>query len=319
MHIKPKYNFSDWLDFNKECYHAKKEWLYLSDRYLNTLIPQMPSKEYLHQRHTVFRIDMLMYLYARLHRQPGDTRLGVLCGVLTHLLDYLYDHRPLSDNDFAFVGRLMEIRKDYEPYDTLTRAVAELASVFWSMVHNPSIVTDTLEKMLKTQRDSLQQVNGQITAGYLEGLTKAKGHQSLCLYYSIANPDFGEEESEHLMTFGHYMQYMDDLEDFYEDRLENRNSCISSVAEGCYEAGHLLKLALPDLAAFYKRKQFDFDFFSNTVMLYHNSLIRSCQRRERLQHLPRGVQRLASLPKAIFGSFMPVFYLTPLELTDSVK
>jgi len=297
MYIKPKYNILDWKDFNNECQYAKKEWLYLSKNYLNTVTHQMSSKEYLHQRHTVFRIDMLMYLYARLRRQQGDTRLGVLCGLLTHLLDYFYDHRSMSNNDFAFAEQLIETRKDYHPYDPLTKALAELFSMFWSMVPNPSLVSRTLARMLETQRDSLQQVNERITLGNLEVLTRAKGHRSLCLYYSIANPDFDIEEAEHLEKFGYYMQYMDDLEDFYEDRFEHRYSCISSVTDGCDEASRLLDIALPDLATFYKGKKFDFEFFSNTVMFYHNFLMKSCQRRERLQYLPQGVQRLASLRK----------------------
>jgi len=37
MYIKPKYNILDWKDFNNECQYAKKEWLYLSKNYLNTV------------------------------------------------------------------------------------------------------------------------------------------------------------------------------------------------------------------------------------------------------------------------------------------
>jgi hypothetical protein len=319
MHFKPKYKILDLKDFYGECHNAKKEWLYLSNKYLHRVKDQMSSKEYLHQRHTVFRIDMLMYLYARLRRQECNTRLGVLCGILTHLLDYLYDHRPLSTNDFAFLERLREARKDYNPYDSFTQAVAELSSIFWSIVPNPSLVSGTLAGMLETQRDSLQQVEKYVTPGYLELLTKEKGHKSLCLYYSIVNPDFDKEEANHLVTFGHYMQHMDDLEDYYEDRLEHRNSCISNVAEGCDEANRLLKIALPDLAAFYKGEKFDFEFFSNAVMIYHNSLLKTCQRRERLQHFPSGVQKFISRTREFYSFFLPMYYLSPLELIDTVK
>ena len=135
----------------------------------------------------------------------------------------------------------------------------------------------------------------------LAALTEAKGHHSLCLYFSIANPDFGPKEAKALIAFGRYMQYMDDLEDFYEDRCEGRSSPVPSLEQGFDEAERLLHAARTDLAAFYNDAGYAFDFVWDKILFYHRAIRFACIMRERSARLPRRARKMIHRTKEEIG------------------
>jgi len=150
----------------------------------------------------------------------------------------------------------------------------------------------------------------------LDKITMLKGYHSVCLYFSIANPMFTKEESAHLVTFGYYMQYMDDLEDFYEDKLENRISSIISIDEGITEASRLLIEAQPDLAQFYDREEYEYDFVWDKVLFYHKAIIFACKAREKTRLLPKFLQKWIITTKEWTCRAIPFIYVAPVDWVD---
>lgn len=303
------------LAWNAECRRALFIWRDLRNTVLDRVIAEMPCNELDHLEHSVFRINAFMYLYARLRRQRHDTRLGVLCGILTYLLDYVYDKCSPTDERIDYLERLVNLEANPSGQGPTELAILQLVSLCWASLPDPEVVRCALAQMLCTQRDTMLQTSEQtpLTDDELRSLTKAKGHRSVCLYFSIANPHFSTNEAEHLAAFGYYMQYMDDLEDFYEDRSEHRGSCVPSVMAGCAEADGLLALAEPELAAFYDREAYDYDFFRTTARQYHRVILYACRRRELIRQLPQVFQRVVRARRAVLCRLLPLIYLSPME------
>jgi len=306
-----------WFDANAECGRARAEWLVLRDHYLQSAMETLSPKERLHIRHTVFRINGLMYLYAKLRRAQHNTQLGVLCGLVTHLLDYAYDYCSLSEDELDHIERVTCLQDQPNPNNSLETALYELCKLTWSIVPNPHLVQQALATMLRTQRESLVQNNigkgNVLSGGELKQITFMKGHHSICLYFSIANPLFSSVEARHLESFGYYMQYMDDLEDFYEDRAEARTSSVSTVHEGLHEAYKLLIAARPDLATFYDNPRYDYDLVWGKLIFYHRALCVVCVIREWIRRLPQFMQRGIHKVQEGVSSVIPFIYTAPID------
>src|SRR5579859_1254361 len=297
-------NWSTLWEAGIECRRVKAAWVDYSTGALRDIIGTLSTKERLHLRHTVFRINGLLYLYARLQRTKHDTHLGVICGLITHLLDYFYDHYTPTVDEIDRIERIIRLRDVPLPNEPLHRALHDLSTTFWSLVPDPVAVGQILDKMLETQRESLLQSEPSrvLTRSEIEALTLAKGHRSLCLYFTIANPRFNPAEAAHLIPFGHYMQYMDDLEDFYEDQAEGRVSAVPSVAEGLRQARRLLKASEPHLAAYYNRPKYDYDLVRDMVQLYDSIIRITVQLRELTRHLPRTLQKGSFYGREVLGA-----------------
>ena len=149
-------------------------------------------------------------------------------------------------------------------------------------------------------------------------LTRDKGHHSLCLYFAAVNPDFNEREALALTSFGNYMQYMDDLEDLYEDRAEGRQSLAPGVGRGMLRSTLLLHEARPDLASYYARSTtYDYGGVGGWLVVFHVGVLFACLVRELTRRLPRRIQRSMDRWHERLGHHIPLLNVTPLSWTQS--
>jgi hypothetical protein len=238
--------------------------------------------------------------------------------MITHLVDYFYDHCSPTADQIAKMERVIYLQEQPSESDPLQVALYRLSQVTWSLTPNPATVRQTLNSMLSTQKQSMVQMHPhvQLSENDLAHLTVNKGHRSLCLYFSIANPEFDVEEAASLMSFGHYMQFMDDLEDFYEDRAEGRNSTVSSGSENQEKATQLLRIAESDLVRFYNNDNYDYKFVRDRVLFFHNAMLFAFRIRELTRHFPKPVQRAIQTVRDFLSLLIPFFYVAPVEYTE---
>jgi hypothetical protein len=256
-----------------------------------------------------------MCLYAWMRRTDHDTEVGVLLGAITHLLDHVYDHRGLDAKQLHDIEDVVFMRRGPDPDDAFQTVLADLCTRAWAVVPGSEALRPCLERMLTTQRESLAQTErAALDPNTLHRLTLDKGHRSLCLYFSAANPGFSADEANALRSFGLYMQYMDDFEDMYEDRAEGRQSPISGVLHATREATAYLRPALRDLASFYRREPaYDWGIFAGWLVLFHLGILFSCMVREATRRLPDGLQRSLNRGQEAIGPIVPFIYAAPFE------
>jgi hypothetical protein len=113
--------------------------------------------------------------------------------------------------------------------------------------------------------------------------------------------------------FGHYMQYMDDLEDYYEDQAEGRISPVRSIHSGMVESTRLLMEAQPQLAEFYDYPHYQYDFVWNKVLFYHNAILLACRMREFTRRLPKSLQKIIICSKEVISYLIPYIYVAPVD------
>jgi hypothetical protein len=243
---------SPWRTANAECARAASELGTLHAELLHHLDPDLDPAERRHLTHTVHRINALLFLYATLRRAPHDTRLGVLLGAVTHLLDHAYDHPGGGPDRLAALEGVVLGGRRPAPDDPWQRVLGELAARCWASVADPAPIGPRLRRMIATQRRSRdQQGPVPMAPADLAELTADKGHHSVCLYFAAVNADFGPAEEAALRSFGSYLQFMDDLEDRFEDRADGRDSPVGSGIRAVREASRRFADARRDLAAFY--------------------------------------------------------------------
>lgn len=304
-----------WLNANRECKRVKTELANLNKSLLFGISQELSYKERLHLRHTTFRINALMYLYSKLVGLKHETRIGALCGAITHLLDYFYDQCAPSSEEVTRIENIIFAKEEPNNDDLLKSTLYELSRSLWDHVSNPEVVKSTLQNMLTTQGASIIQndIHTEIHSDQMNSLTLLKGHHSLCLYFSILNPMFSEEEAKHLTLFGHYMQYMDDLEDYYEDQAENRISSVQSIDIGANESTRLLMKAQPQLAEFYDYPHYQYGFVWNKVLFYHHAMLLACRMRELTRRLPKSLQKIIIYSKEVVSYLIPFIYVAPVD------
>jgi hypothetical protein len=187
--------WAQFWDAIAECERAESEWRRLQADGVDEVARLLSEKEQKHLSHTVYRINALLFLYSRLRGAPHDTRLGVLLGATTHLLDFAYDH---TDACLTSVEASEQaVLSGTADADSLIEAtLGRLAAEFWQLVANPETFRARLDDMLETQRASAaQEFDGVISSDELEQLTEDKGHRSICLYFSAVNATFGDAEA----------------------------------------------------------------------------------------------------------------------------
>lgn len=300
-----------------ECRRADTEWTRLRAHELVRIEATLPQKEARHLTHTVFRINALLFLYSRLCDEAHDTRRGVVLGAITYLLDYVYDHHAASGGEVAAFEAVIGGGAMVTGDDPLAHALSMLASEAWRSVANPVAIRAHLEAMLRTQRESMLQVGeSSLTEPALARLTRDKGHRSLCLYFAAVNPAFGADEARALERFGDYMQYMDDLEDYYEDKLEARRSPVSGPWIGMWEASRRFLPAHSDLRGYYgARHRRRYWMFLGWLMIYHSGIMLACVAREATGRLPAGVQIGIDRVTERLARRNPLFYVVPVTAT----
>ncbi|HSH04838.1 MAG TPA: hypothetical protein VLL52_20160 [Anaerolineae bacterium] len=307
-----------WYETNAECRRAEQVWKNIMVDIGGEICQNLSPKEFRHLRHSTFRINGLMHLYSTLRRQPHNTQLGVLSGMITHLLDYFYDHRLPTSAEIADMEKIISLKLKPQSSDWLENALYHLAKQTWAIIPNPHMVRDILSDMLGTQKDSLHQVEPvcKLTSEEMKHITKMKGYHSVCLYFSLANPNFTSQEANCLVSFGYYMQYMDDLEDFYEDQKESRRSLISSIDEGVDEATRLLKSAQNDLATLYDHQGYDYHMARNKVLFYHYAIRYYCLWGEYIRALPVSIKKGLAYSQEITSRLIPFFYMAPVNWAE---
>jgi hypothetical protein len=308
--------WSQFWDAIAECRRAETEWNRLRAESVDDVAALLTEKERRHLAHTVFRINALLFLYSRLRGAQHNTRLGVLLGATTHLLDFVYDHSPCSSKGIATSERAVMTAQAQEgsPVD---RTLGQLAGAFWPLIANRENFAARLEAMVETQRSSLAQENGgPIAPDALEQLTEEKGHRSLCLYFAAVNPAFDDTEAAALRRFGLYMQYMDDLEDFYEDRAENRTSPVTGPGRGALRATALLASARRDLQHHYGAESLrGYRIFMFWLSTFHVGILAGCASREVTRRLPPPLRKLYDSSAERVADRFPFFNVAPVGIS----
>jgi hypothetical protein len=300
-----------------ECRRAEEEFARLECEGLEEVKAELSSKEVRHLTHTVYRINGLLYLYDHLRGARHHTRLGVLLGSITYLLDYAYDHVAKSTLDVEPFERLVMLQGAPVADTPVARSLSRLAREMWQLADNKGALRERLSMMLETQRLTMaQSVVHPMPNDELESLTYEKGHRSLCLYFAAVNPVFGPDEAHALRKFGLYMQYMDDLEDFYEDLAERRQSPVPSPARGVLRATTLLRRALPELRRYYEASADGrYSIVATWIVLYHASIISACATREITRRLPSRVRLWADGFSERRAATNPLFHAAPVGLS----
>jgi len=307
---------------NAECRRAAARWAQLRDGLTGVLV-NLGEKEARHLEQTVYRINLLVFLYSRMRRIQHSTELGVLLGAITHLLDYAYDHGDLPAEKLHSFERTVASPHPTQPEGQLQLALSVLAGRFWPLVGNPGSVAKRLDDMLATQWDSLAQGHQErLGDAALRRITWDKGHRSLCLYFAAVDPDFSDTEALALRSLGGYMQYMDDLEDLYEDRVECRQSPVPGVARGIVETTRLCWRARRDLRSLSRREQvrYDYRMFGSCLVLFHIGMLAGVLLREATLRLPPRVQAAFAERRERLAHRMPLLRVVPLSVvTESTR
>ena len=304
------------VDAMAECRRAEIQWEQLRNELAVDTSLALSGKEARHLTHTVFRINALLFLYSRLRGAEHNTRLGVVLGAITHLLDYVYDHDADSVEHAARFEDLIRLRAAPTDGNPLALALAQLSGEVWRTVADPDLFAARLAVMLETQRASMAQSNGRLSHQALHELSQEKGHQSLCLYFAAVNARFDEQEAAALRTFGLYMQYMDDLEDYYEDRAEARQSPIESPLAGVWRTSRLLLAAHVDLRRHYRATSpGGYRIFTAWVRVFHAGIVLACTTRELTRRLPRRTQVWIDRRAEQLAERNPFFRVAPIGLT----
>ncbi|MEO3923326.1 hypothetical protein ABGB07_05635 [Micromonosporaceae bacterium B7E4] len=298
-----------WREANAECRRAARLFAALSAGPLTEVSATLGEPELRHLRHTVFRINALLFLYAKLLRRPHETELGVLLGAITHLLDHAYDHR--AGADVASFEEIVMLHRPPDRDQPLQTALATLAARAWRRIAAPALLAPRLHDMLDTQRRSLAQVGPTLDPTPLWELTSDKGFHSLCLYFAAVNERFGAEEAAALRAFGAYLQFMDDLEDLYEDRAEGRQSPVRGVLHGVRQGTVLFRAALRDITAFYRPGRYGVRAFVAWLVLFHLGIMVGALIRELTRRLPPGFQAGLERRQEWLSARVPFFYVAP--------
>ncbi|MEV6303134.1 hypothetical protein AB0M02_27240 [Actinoplanes sp. NPDC051861] len=302
-----------WQEAGRECRRVARVLGELITGELAEVVTVLPPHEVRHLRHTVFRINSLLYLYAKLLRRPHRTELGVLLGAITHLLDHVYDQPGAAGGDVRAFEEVVFQRREPDPAQPIQVALASLAREAWCGVADRAELSTRLAAMLHTQRCSQAQVGPAVAGPALWQLTSDKGHHSLCLYFAAVNPRFGTAEAQALRGFGSYLQYMDDLEDLHEDRAEWRQSPVRGVLSGIVRGTVLLTRALRDIRSYYPRPRHKTGVFVAWLLLFHAGIMVGALVREITCRLPVRVQEGLDRRQERLGSRIPFFYVAPLS------
>jgi hypothetical protein len=309
-----------WAQFSDamaECRRAEEQWTLLQSEIVGDVEAVLSEKEARHMTHTVFRINALLFLYSRLRGTEHDTRLGVLLGAITHLLDYVYDHHAESPVGAVRFEELVHLGEHFDDGSPIERVLRKLAAEAWDSVADPELLRVHLDAMLETQRASMaQEDDGPLSTEALEQLTQDKGHRSLCLFFAAVNATFDFQEETALRRFGLYMQYMDDLEDYYEDQSEARLSPIRTPLSGAWRASRLLVAACPDLRHYYgSTSRRRYRIFMTWVSVFHAGILLACATREVTRRLPDRPQMWIDRFTERLARRNPFFNVAPVGLT----
>jgi hypothetical protein len=302
---------------NAECHRAAARWAQLRDSLLADVLTDLGEKEIRHLEQTVYRINLLVFLYSYMRRIQHSTELGTLLGAITHLLDYVYDHGDFPAEKLHSFERAITTEHPPEFEDRLELALSVLGGRLRSLVGNPDSVANRLADGLDTQRDSLAQgYDERLSESALRRITWDKGHRSLCLYFAAVDPDFSETEALALRSLGGYMQYMDDLEDLYEDRTEGRQSPVPGITGGIFESTRLCWRARRDLRSLCRRDQarYDYRMFCTCLVLFHIGMLTGVLLREVTLRLPPRVQATFAKHKGRLADRVPFLRIVPLSL-----
>jgi len=305
--------WAQFWDAIAECKRAEDEWHQLLGEGIEEVAGILSEKERKHLSHTVFRINALLFLYSRLRGAAHHTRLGVLLGATTHLLDFVYDHPDVSCTSVETSEQVV-FTGTGSADSLIDRTLGQLAREFWQLVASPTRFRAQLSQMLETQRSSMAQEGGAaIPPHELEQLTEEKGHRSICLYFSAVNPTFDDAEASALRRFGLYMQYMDDLEDFYEDLAENRTSPVPAPGRGAVRATQLLLEARHDLRLHYgSSSSRGYRIFMSWLSVFHLGILMGCASREVTRRLPTPVGRLYDRTAERITDRIPFLNVAPI-------
>lgn len=309
-----------WMQFSDamgECRRADERWSLMQREIARDLTPVLSDKEARHMTHTVFRINALLFLYSRLRGTEHDTDVGVTLGAITYLLDFAYDHHPNAEPGAERCEQLVYLRNEAHDGQPVERVLRSLAAQAWEVIPDPELFRLHLDAMLATQRNSqLQEDGGKLSASALEQLTQDKGHQSLCLFFSAVNASFDANEAAALRRFGLYMQYMDDLEDLYEDRSESRMSPVRNPLSGAWRASRLLVAASPDLKRYYGRTSLrGYRIFMTWLWLFHAGILLACVTRELTRLLPHRPRLWVDRFTDRLAARNPFFQVAPIGLS----
>jgi hypothetical protein len=311
-----------WLTANDECRRAAAEWDKLRESALREVSAAFCPEEALHLRHTAFRINALVCLYSRLGRRPHDPELGVLLGAITHLVDYVYDH-PSAVPSADYIGAIEAIVLSGHPppivADPIQAALVHLVARAWALVAAPEALAPHLAQMLRTQRQSMRQMDGMpMDDDGLRLLTINKGHHSLCLYFAAVNPGFTREEADALRPLGAYMQLMDDIEDFHEDRSDGRQSTVSSLSCSFIQATRLFRPAMRGLIDFYHRRDpaYGIRILRACFIAFHVGILCEVILREAVRRLPARMRHALIRFHERAAARVPIFHLTPVGLNS---
>ncbi|SEM21085.1 hypothetical protein [Streptacidiphilus jiangxiensis] len=306
-----------WRTANHECASAAAELTLLRTSLLHRLDLYLDDAEERHLTHTVQRINALLFLYATVRRAPHDTRLGVLLGAVTHLLDHAYDRRAASARQLDALEEVVLGTRRPDPDDPWESVLGELAARCWQSVADPAAIRAHLERMITTQRRSQAQTQApDLPSAALAELTRDKGHHSVCLYFAAVNPAFGAEEERALRSFGSYLQYMDDLEDRLEDRADGRVSLVGPLPAALAEAGHRFAVARRDLTAFYGRGPgHRHRTLLAWLVLFHAGVVVGAVFEHATRALPAPVPGLLRRGRTALATRFPFFEVAPLGAT----
>ena len=200
-------------------------------------------------------------------------------------------------------------------------ALSDLGRRLRSLVGNPHAVAQRLADGLDTQRDSLSQgYDERLSDSVLQRITWDKGHRSLCLYFAAAHPDFSDAEAIALRSLGGYMQYMDDLEDLYEDRAENRQSPVCGVVRGIVESTRLCRGARRDLQSLYQRDgRYDYRMFCTWLIPFHAGMLVGVLLREVTLRLPPRIKATFAKHRGRLADRVPFLRVVPLSVVIDTR
>lgn len=159
--------------------------------------------------------------------------------IFIHWFGRFYDKRLSLRNIFnAFYFPLFWTLQDAatENNENYNEQLKEIKSDILLTIVDKNTFETLVGKVLVAQKNSMQQLSGDLSMAELACITAEKAGYSFLLFASMVNTQLSEDSKQTLYNFGEVLQLADDALDVYDDSAESITTLANSLSLAQFEA-----------------------------------------------------------------------------------